>query len=141
MPRLSRVLAITGGLVLGGVFAGGMAAAFGLTLSLILAGEWRIALNPQLLRFSALVGGVIGAVVAPVTSWLFLRHVPFGRMFLQTTLATALVGGVAFALNFSPFLFAALGFLGAAARLAIVTPRHPPTSPLPPVTTQGRLGA
>jgi hypothetical protein len=141
MPRLSRILAVTGGLVLAGVFAGAMAAAFGLALSLILVGEWRSALNPQLLRFSALVGAVIGAVAAPITSWLFLRHVPFGKMILQTTLATALAGGIGFALNFSPFLFAGLGFLGAAVRLAVVSPRRPAIDQLPGDTPPGKLGA
>ena len=55
---------------------------------------------------------------------LFMRHVPLGRMIAQTTLATIVFGGVGFAMHLNPFIAAPAGFLAAAARLAIVTPRR-----------------
>jgi hypothetical protein len=120
MVSIPRVLAVTGGLFLAGIFAGALAAGTAVALSVILQGDWQSALDPKLWRFAGFVGAVFGAVAAPVTSWLFLRHVPLGRLILQTTVATAVIGGVAFALHLDPFFFALVGFLGAAIRLALV---------------------
>ena len=140
MVSIPRIFAVTGGLILVGIIAGGFAAGAALALSALLHGEWRLALDPKLWRFAAFVGGFFGALAAPLTSWLFLRHVPLGRLILQTTLATGLVGGVAFALNLNPFFFASVGFLGAAVRLALVTERRQAKVP-PPPDTQGKLDA
>jgi hypothetical protein len=140
MVSIPRILAVTGGLVLVGIFAGALAAGAALAISAMLHGEWRLALDPKLWRFAAFVGGFFGAVAAPVTSWLFLRHVPLGRLILQTTLATAVVGGVAFALSLNPFFFASVGFLGAAIRLALVTERRQ-AKVLPQADPRGRLDA
>lgn len=124
MTRLTRVLALVAGLALTGVLAGGLAAACAIALTFALRGDWRTALDPQVWGFAAGTGAAIGGVVAPLTSFLFLRHVPLGALVLQTTLATILAGGVGFALSFNPFIAAPLGFAAAAARLAIVTPRN-----------------
>jgi hypothetical protein len=43
----------------------------------------------------ALFGAPLGAVTAPLFSWLFLRRVPLGRMFLWCSIGTA-IGGAAF---------------------------------------------
>jgi len=121
---LPRVIVITGGLILVGMIAGGFAAGCALALYAILHGDWRGALDLELWGFAGAVGAGIGAVVAPLTSWLFLRHVPLGRLILQTTVGTILAGGVGFALGFSPLIMATLGYLAAAVRLAVVTPRR-----------------
>lgn len=106
-----------------GMLAGGLAAVLGITITGIIQRDWRVVFDKDIWGFSALIGGTIGGVVAPVTSWLFLRHVPLGKLVLQTTLATALFGGVGLALKINPFLAAPLGYIAAAARLAIATPR------------------
>jgi hypothetical protein len=135
MVSFTRVLAVTGGLVIAGVIAGAVAAGCALALSLILLGEWRAAVDIGFWKFAGAVGAVIGGVAAPVTAWLFMRHVPLGRMIAQTTLATIVFGGVGFAMHLNPLIAAPAGFLAAAARLAIVTPRRrlsPGTTPSDP---------
>ena len=136
MTSLRRILAVTIGLTFVGIVAGGLAAAFGWAISALLTGHWQAALNPAAWGFTAIVGAFFGAVAAPVTSWIFLRHVPIGKVIYQTTVATALLSGIAFALKLNPFFFALVGFLGAAMRLALVTPD--PTWP-PAQGAQGKL--
>lgn len=128
-PRITRILAVTGGLAVAGVVAGAVAGGAALALSLILLGEWRAAVDLGIWRFAGVIGAVIGAVAAPLTAWLFMRHVPIGRMIAQTTLATIVFGGIGFALHVNPFVAAPVGFLAAAARLAVVTPRRRELSP------------
>ena len=140
MVSLRRVLAVTGGLILVGILAGGLAASCAVAITALIWRDWHSALDPALWRFSAMVGGAIGAVVAPATSWLFLRHVPLGRLIFQTTVATALAGGIGFGLHFNPFIAAPLGFLAAAIRLAVVTPSRPPPDALSPGRPPGALG-
>jgi hypothetical protein len=106
-----------------------------LALSLILLGEWRAAVDLGFWKFAGALGAMIGGVAAPLCAWLFMRHVPLGRMIAQTTLATIVFGGVGFAMHFNPLTAASAGFLAAAARLAIVTPRRR----LPPGTDQSNL--
>jgi hypothetical protein len=141
MVSVPRILAVTGGLILAGILAGALAAGCGWVIAALLSGNWRLALDPKIWRFSALVGGFIGAVAAPLTSWLFLRHVPLGRLIFQTTIVTAVIGGVSFALNLNPFLLASVGFVGAAVRLALVTPARRAADRLPQADPPGKLGA
>ncbi len=124
MPSISRILAVTGGLMIAGIVAGAVAGGFALALSLILLGDWRAAVDLDIWRITGGVGAVIGGVAAPLTAWLFMRHVPIGRMIVQTTLATIVFGGVGFALHLNPLIAAPVGFLVAAGRLAVVTPRQ-----------------
>jgi hypothetical protein len=138
MISIRRAIVVTAGLALIGMIAGGFAAACALTLFAILHGDWRAATDPRLWVFSAGVGAAIGGVLAPLASWLFLRHVPLGRLVLETTLATIFVGGTGFALGFNPFIAAPLGFLAAALRLAMVTPRRP-AKPVFPAESDRRL--
>jgi hypothetical protein len=135
MASIPRILAVTAGLIMAGVVAGAVAAGCALALSLVLLGEWRAAVDFGFWKFAGAVGAVIGGVAAPVTAWLFMRHVPLGRMIAQTTLATIVFGGVGFAMHLNPFFAAPAGFLAAAARLAIVTPRRR----LSPGTDQSNL--
>jgi len=124
MSSIRRILAVTAGLVVAGVVAGALAAGCALALSLVLMGEWRAAVDIGFWKFAGAVGAIIGGVAAPLSAWLFMRHVPLGRMIAQTTLATIVFGGVGFAMHLNPFIAAPAGFLAAAARLAIVTPRR-----------------
>jgi hypothetical protein len=76
-------------------------------------------------------GALLGAVLAPITAWFFLRRVPLGKALLHTTLGTA--GGAAIGLVIdrltlardwplpASLLLALAGFLGAAIRLRITT--------------------
>ena len=139
MISLRRVLAVTAGLIVTGILAGGLAAGCAVALTAILQGDWRSALDLELWGFSFAIGAVIGAVIAPVTAWLFLRHVPLGRLTFQTTLATALAGGVGFFFGLNPFIVAPLGYLAAAVRLAVMTPRRDPRAS--PPDDHDRLGA
>jgi hypothetical protein len=73
--------------------------------------------------FAASVGGACGALLAPLASLAFMRHVPLGRLFAQTAIG-ALVGGVV-GLRFTGTLYTAVGvavvgFLIAGVRLALV---------------------
>jgi hypothetical protein len=124
MSRIRRILAVTGGLVLTGSLAGVLAAGLGMALAAAIRRDFSILLLPSVWMFGALAGAAVGGVLAPLTGWLFLRHVPLGKLVLQTTVATALVGGVGFALNFNPLIAAGIGFVGASAHLAIRTPRR-----------------
>lgn len=76
-------------------------------------------------------GALLGAVLAPITAWAFLRRVQLGKALLHTTLGTtggAAVGLVLDRLSLArewplpaSLLLALAGFLGAAIRLRITT--------------------
>jgi hypothetical protein len=76
-------------------------------------------------------GAVLGAVLAPITAWFFLRRVPLGKALLHTTLGTSagaavglLLDRLSLARNWplpASLLLALAGFLGAAIRLRITT--------------------
>ena len=76
-------------------------------------------------------GALLGAALAPITAWFFLRRVPLGKALLHTTLGTtggAVVGLVLDRLLLArawplpaSLLLALAGFLGAAIRLRITT--------------------
>lgn len=132
MSRVRRILAVTAGLTLTGAIAGGLAAAVGLALAAVIRRDIGIVLIPEVWGWSALFGGAVGGVLAPLTGWLFLRHVPLGKLVVQTTIATALLGGLGFAFNFNPLVAAGIGFLAESTRLAIRTPRRKASPQLPP---------
>ena len=83
-------------------------------------------------------GAALGAVLAPITAWAFLRRVPLGKALLQVTIGTTIgtvIGllldraGVASMALFPTGLVGALvGFLAAAIRLRIAT-RTTPAEP------------
>lgn len=127
-----RVLAVTAGLVLTGGLVGGLCGAATLALVLAVMGEGKAAVDPGLLSIAAAFGAVVGAVFAPLMSWLFLRHVPLGRAIVQTALGTIIGGAIGFVLPTFTILGLAvpsvlwcglLGFSAATLRLRLVTPR------------------
>ena len=86
-------------------------------------------------------GALLGAVLAPITAWTFLRRVPLGRALLQTAIGTTLgaaVGLIAGSVRLPVIqtlpvglIGALVGFLAAAIRLrfATRTARATPNSP------------
>jgi len=88
MNRPLRIVAVTLGLVVAGAVFGAIAGALALAISLTVMGTEVFALT-----FAAFVGGVLGAVTAPVLGWLLLRNVPLGQMFAGSVGGTV-VGGI-----------------------------------------------
>jgi len=132
-----RAVTVTLGLAAAGSLCGALAGAGGLAVALFLEAPFSPA-PIGIYAFAAFVGAQVGAVLAPLASWLLLRRVPIGRSFLRLTLGT-IAGGVAGWLAFAernplvwPTAVAALGFLAVAIALRRAH-RHAPH------TTLGRL--
>lgn len=115
-----------------GAIAGGLAASLGIALAAAIRRDVGVLIDARVWGFAAALGVAVGGVLAPLTGWLFLRHVPLGALVVRTTMATALFAGVGFALNFNPLIAAAVGFLGESAHLAIRTPRKKHRATIPP---------
>ena len=118
--------------MLTGAIAGALAAAVGLGLAALVRQDLALFLDQKVWGLSALVGAAVGGVLAPLTGWLFLRHVPLGALVVHTTIATALFGGIGMAIGVNPLLTAGVGFVLESARLAIKTPRKKARAELPP---------
>jgi len=87
----ARIAAVTAGLLVAGALFGSIAAAVGSAIAVAITDR---GLPPwEIVSFAALIGGVLGAPLLPVTSWLLLRRVPLGLSFVGTTVGTTL-GGV-----------------------------------------------
>ncbi len=126
-----RAFLVTLGLVAGGGLVGAVSGALAFAIVLAVVGQ---SLEPSLLAIGGAFGAVTGTVVAPLVSWLFLRHVPLGRAFAQTALGTIVGGAIGFFLPtlglgfaFVPgFLYGGLtGCTAAAIRLRLTTPKAP----------------
>ena len=76
----------------------------------------------EVFAYAALVGGFCGLLVGPAADFGFLRRVPLGRLFPETTLGATLGGVLGATLNFdNPVLFFGMpvaGFAVAVAHLA-----------------------
>jgi len=90
MKRAGRITIVTVGLVAAGIVFGALAGGTAFAAVLLLAGE-RISIDA--FRIGAWFGAPLGALTAPILSWLLLRHVPIGKMFLVCSIGTA-IGGV-----------------------------------------------
>jgi len=90
MARFSRVVAVTIGLAGAGLVFGAIAGGTAVTLVTLLTGE---GVDTEAFLFGAFFGAPLGAFTAPMLSWVLLRRVPLGRMFLACSCGTA-VGGV-----------------------------------------------
>lgn len=115
----TRAAAVTGALLVAGALFGSIAAALGSAIAVSIT-ERALAPFP-VVAWAAIIGGVLGAPLLPVTSWLLLRRVPLGLSFVGTTVGTT-VGGIvgwiaAYAINGQsivwPVVAAVLGFFAA----------------------------
>jgi len=126
--RVGRAVTITLGIAVVGATIGGvmgavlMAAWQSLSRIIFFAGGARVVIAP-----GAAAGALLGAVLAPITAWLFLRRVALGKAILHTTVGTtagAAIGLVVDGVLAAPRMFvpaslagAIAGFLAAAIRL------------------------
>ena len=85
---IRRVAAITVGLMGAGIVCGAAAGIAAAGLMVLLAGamDWLLPASV----FAAIAGGLLGMITAPLLSWLFLRRVPFGRMFFWCSFGTVI---------------------------------------------------
>jgi hypothetical protein len=78
-------------------------------------------------RVAALIGGVLGFVLAPAAAWTLMRHVPIWRAIVETAFGTAIgtAAGVALDATLGPYqalapaAFGVAGFAAAAVRLRL----------------------
>lgn len=91
MVPVRRVVAVTAGLMGAGMVCGAAAGGAAVALVMFLTGGFDFIIEGSV--FGAIIGAALGTVAAPLLSWLLLRRVPLGRMFLVCSLATVL-GGV-----------------------------------------------
>jgi hypothetical protein len=124
-----RTVGVTLGLALTGALFGALAG-----MAVLTAGLFAIDIRHGRLEspftwfgslFSALVGGVCGAVLAPLAGLTAWRHVPVGRLFAHLMVGTMVGGGGAVLLIPSPafvLLGGVLGFVVAGGRLASQIP-------------------
>jgi hypothetical protein len=90
MTRVGRIVTVTIGLVGAGLLFGAIAGGTSFALVGLLTGE---EISIEALEIGAIFGAPLGAVTAPMLSWLLLRHVPLGKMFVVCSVGTA-IGGV-----------------------------------------------
>ena len=90
MPRAGRIALVTIGLIVAGLVFGALAGGTAFVTVGLLAGE---GISTDVFAIGAVFGAPLGAITAPLLSWLLLRHVPIGRMFLVCTVGAA-IGGV-----------------------------------------------
>jgi hypothetical protein len=138
----SRVLAVTGGLLLAGGVVGGLVGGglLGIFASIgKVAGE--TGLPPlRLFAIAAGVGALIGALTGPPLAWLLLRRVPIGKALLHTGVGSVIGGLLGGVITFTgiagrnafAWFFAAVfaGYVGAALRLWLISRRAPRSRPV-----------
>src|SRR6266571_5419772 len=90
MTRAGRIVSVTIGLMGAGLVCGAVAGGTSFTMVSILAGQ---GMSLELFEVGAIFGAPLGTISAPLLSWLLLRRVPLGRVFLLCSVGTA-IGGV-----------------------------------------------
>lgn len=90
MARAGRIALVTIGLIVAGFVFGALAGGAAFVTVGLLAGGW---ISTDTIVIGAAFGAPLGAITAPLLSWLLLRHVPIGRMFVVCTIGAA-IGGV-----------------------------------------------
>jgi hypothetical protein len=90
MTRIGRIVSVTLGLMGAGFVFGALAGGAAFSTVLLMDGE---GISLGAFAFGALYGAPLGAVIAPLLSWLLLRRVPLGLMFLVCSIGTT-IGGI-----------------------------------------------
>jgi len=90
MRHVGRIVAVSIGLVGAGLLFGAIAGGTSFALVGVLAGA---EISTEAFEIGAIFGAPLGAITAPLLSWLLLRHVPLGKMFLVCSVGTA-IGGI-----------------------------------------------
>jgi hypothetical protein len=121
--RAIRILTVGLGVTLACIVAGAVAGMLCLAVvGLIDSGPRAFSdVGMEVFGYAALVGGLCGLLVGPAAAFGFLRRVPLGRLFAETTLGATLGGLLGFVLNVNDVLFFGLpvaGFAVAVAHLA-----------------------
>jgi len=127
--RAGRIFTVTLGIALVGAIIGGVIGA------VLLAGwtslSWVITFDRggrgSVIAAGAAAGAGLGAVLAPLTSWVFLRRVQLGKALLHTTVGTTAGAAIGLGLDSAGLMLrspvpvglvgAIVGFLAAAVRL------------------------
>jgi hypothetical protein len=134
--RVGRAVSITVAIALVGATIGGVVG--GLLFAAWRGLHWIIAFDgdesASVIAVGTAAGAALGAVLAPLTSWVFLRRVPLGKALLQTTVATTVGAAIGLAVDSvgrtprfivpASLVGAIVGFLAAATRLRFA-PRTP----------------
>jgi hypothetical protein len=123
--EIKRVAAVTGGLVVAGAMAGGIASALAVAgVGLVSGGSMGVYRDPGTIVVGGIMGAMAGAVLGPLAAWLLMRHVPLGVAIGGTMLGT-LAGGVAALWTEQHFLALPLaGFALAALAIRLAVPRR-----------------
>ncbi len=98
MKRPLKVATITLGLMITGACFASLAGAASLTTALWIEQDPWYMLG---LFVGPFYGAPIGAIMAPVLAWAFLRRVPLGQMFVSLSAGTALGGVVGWVTTFT----------------------------------------
>src|SRR5688500_16738356 len=116
MTRAGRIIAVTLGLSVAGAVLGAVAGAMAFALSLAIGGSSDLLFGEplKLLTIPAVLGGVVGALLAPAMAWLLLRHVPLGKALAWSTVGTVAGGVLGWRLSVAlhdstPWLHTAMG--------------------------------
>jgi hypothetical protein len=117
----SRVVLVTIGLAFVGALVGALSAGIAFTLVGIVWIQDLISL--ELFVMAARFGAPVGAIAAPLLSWILLRNVPIWKAVLHTAIGSILAAVIAFPLPFSFFWAPMTGFVVAAARLHLIQRR------------------
>jgi len=120
----SRVAIVTLALAGVGAVLGALAGVVSLAVVWTIAGGASWLGDAGLLLYPAVVGGALGAVLAPALSWLFLRRVALWRVLVYPPLGTLAGVTVTALLRTNPIVGAACGTLLATIALALTARRR-----------------
>jgi hypothetical protein len=100
MKSIGRIAVATAALMLVGATLGGTIGVVLLAaLGLLVDGPGGFPYAWDAIYVSGIVGAFIGGVGGPVLTWTLLRHIPFWRIFLETTAGTSIGGALGLLLS------------------------------------------
>ena len=91
MTRVAQIVSVSLGLMGAGFIFGALAGGAAFSTVLLMEGD---GLSLAAFGIGAIYGAPLGAVTAPLLSWLLLRRVPLGLMFSVCSMGT-MIGGIA----------------------------------------------